>query len=59
MHARGQASVVLDLPADLAVLLYTYLGKPRRPLLDHHLLIGRSCLYVHLDMHGRALLVQC
>ncbi len=39
----GQASIEFDLPAELAELLYTYLGEPRRALLDHHLLIGQSC----------------
>ncbi len=49
----GQASIVFDLPAELAELLYTYLGEPRRALLDHHLLNGQSCPYVFMDMHGR------
>ena len=49
----GQASTEFDLPAELAELLYTYLGQPRRALLDHHLLIGQSCPYVFMDMHGR------
>jgi len=44
---------VFDLPAELAELLYTYLGEPRRALLDHHLLNGQSCPYVFMDMHGR------
>ncbi len=33
--AKRQASIDIDLPADLAELLYTYLGEPRRALLDH------------------------
>ncbi|DBA92339.1 TPA: hypothetical protein ACH3X1_003068 [Trebouxia sp. C0004] len=49
----GQASIEFDLPAELAELLYTYLGESRRALLDHHLLIGQSCPYVFMDMHGR------
>ena len=49
----GQASIEFDLPAQLAELLYTYLGEPRRALLDHHLLIGQSCPCVFMDMHGR------
>ncbi len=49
----GQASIEFDLPDQLAELLYTYLGQPRRALLDHHLLIGQSCPYVFMDMHGR------
>ncbi len=46
----GQASIEFDLPAELAELLYAYLGEPRRALLDHHLLIGQSCPYVFMDM---------
>ena len=49
----GQASIEFDVPAELAELLCTYLGEPRRALLDHHLLIGQSCPYVFMDMHGR------
>jgi len=49
----GQASIVFDLPAELAELLYTYLGEPRRAVLDHQLLIGQSCHDVFMDMHGR------
>ena len=55
----GQASIVFDLLAKLAGLLYTYLGEPCRALLVHHLLIGQSCPYVLMDMHGRHVLVQC
>ena len=33
----------VDLQAELAELLYTYLGEPRVALRDHHLLIGQSC----------------
>ena len=54
----GQASIVFDLPAELAELLYTYLGEPRRALLDHRLLVGQSCPYGLMDMHGGVLLVQ-
>ena len=32
--------MVFDLPAELAELLYTYLGEPCSALLVHHLLIG-------------------
>ncbi len=46
----GQAFIEYDL---LAELLYTYLGEPRRVLLEHHLLIGQSCPCVFMDMHGR------
>ncbi|DBB18343.1 TPA: hypothetical protein ACH3X3_003292 [Trebouxia sp. C0006] len=49
----GQASIEFDLPAELAELLYTYLGEPCRALLDHHLLIGQNCPYVFMNMHGR------
>ncbi|DBA82222.1 TPA: hypothetical protein ACH3X2_000496 [Trebouxia sp. C0005] len=49
----GQASIEFDLPAQLAELLYTYLGEARRALLAYHLLIGQSCPYVFMDMHGR------
>ncbi|DBA90161.1 TPA: hypothetical protein ACH3X1_003468 [Trebouxia sp. C0004] len=55
----GQASIEFDLPAELAELLYTYLGESRRALLDHHLLIGQSCTYVFMDMHAElSLLAQ-
>ncbi|DBA71917.1 TPA: hypothetical protein ACH3X2_010674 [Trebouxia sp. C0005] len=49
----GQASIEFDLPAQLAELLYTYLGEARRALLAYHLLNGQSCPYVFMDMHGR------
>jgi len=49
----GQAPIDFDLPAELAELRCTYLGAPRRALLDHDLLIGQSCPYVFTDMHGR------
>ncbi len=49
----GQGSMMFDLPAELTELLYTYLGEPRRALLDHHFLIGQSCPYVFMVMHGR------
>ncbi|DBA67799.1 TPA: hypothetical protein ACH3X2_001201 [Trebouxia sp. C0005] len=48
-----QASIAFDLPAELAELLHTYLGEPHTALLDYHLLIGQSCPYVFMDMHGR------
>ena len=46
----GQASIEFDLPAELAELLYTYLGESRRALLDRHLLIGQKlsiCVHRH------------
>ena len=49
----GQAVIEFDVPSDLAALLYTYLGAPRRALLEFHLLIGQTCPYVFMDMQGR------
>ena len=49
----GKAVIEFDLPPDLAQLMHTYLGAPRKALLDHHLLIGDTCPYVFMDMHGR------
>ncbi|DBA82228.1 TPA: hypothetical protein ACH3X2_000502 [Trebouxia sp. C0005] len=46
----GQASIGFELPAELAELLYTYLGESRRALLDRHLLIGQKlsiCVHRH------------
>ncbi len=37
----GQASMEVDLPAELAELLYTYLGEPHRALLD----LSSLCAY--------------
>ena len=51
----GQASIVFGLPAELAELLYTYLGEPPA---DNHLLIGQSCPYLFMDKHGWGLLVH-
>ena len=52
-HKWGQACIEFDLPAELAELLHTYLGAPRRALIHHHLLADQSCPYVFMDMHGR------
>ncbi|KAL3152850.1 hypothetical protein ABBQ38_012165 [Trebouxia sp. C0009 RCD-2024] len=49
----GKAVIEFDVPSDLAQLLHTYLGAPRKALLEHHLLIGDTCPYVFMDMHGR------
>ncbi|KAL3135447.1 hypothetical protein ABBQ32_007628 [Trebouxia sp. C0010 RCD-2024] len=49
----GKAVIEFDVPSDLAQLLHTYLGAPRKALLEHHLLIGDACPYVFMDMHGR------
>ena len=49
----GKAVIEFDLPPDLTQLVHTYLGAPRKALLDHHLLIGDTCPYVFMDMHGR------
>ena len=49
----GKAVIVFDLPSDLAKLLHTYIASPRKALLDHHLLIGDTCPYLFMDMHGR------
>jgi len=54
----GQACIEFDLPAELDQLLHTYLGEPHKALLDHHLLIGQSCPYVFMDMHGRGFLLK-
>ena len=52
----GKAVIVFDLPSDLAQLMHTYLGAARKALLDYHLLIGDTCPYVFMDMHGRGFL---
>ena len=52
----GKAVIVFDLPSDLAQLMHTYLGEARKALLDYHLLIGDTCPYVFMDMHGRGFL---
>ncbi|KAL3137449.1 hypothetical protein ABBQ32_006969 [Trebouxia sp. C0010 RCD-2024] len=49
----GTAVIEFDVPSDLAQLLHTYLGAPRKALLEHHLLIGDACPFVFMDMHGR------
>ena len=49
----GQSVIVFDLPSALAELVHSYLGAPRRALLEYHLLIGDSCPHVFMDMHGR------
>lgn len=52
----GKAVIEFDVPSDLAQLLQTYLGSARKALLEHHLLIGDTCPYVFIDMHGRGFL---
>ena len=52
----GKAVIVFDLPSDLAQLMHAYVGAARKALLDYHLLIGDTCPYVFMDMHGRGFL---